>query len=98
MNRFFLLLRYLSLISGENIRSLYIDKRYLEAAELISECTALLDNQYREISGLNEIKRNIETERIKLEKHLLMEATEQIYHSVTKDVLETGKRVYEYSN
>ena len=76
---------------GENIRSLCAEKKYLEAAELISECTSLLDNQYREISGLNEIKRNIDLERIKLEKHLLAETTEQLYHSVTRAVLETGE-------
>ena len=40
--------------------------------------------------AVNEDKRNIETERIKLQNHLLAEATEQIFHSVTRDVLETG--------
>ena len=76
--------------SGENIRALCAQKKYLEAAELIAECSTLLDTQYHEIPALNEVKRNIETERIKLQNHLLAEATEQIFHSVTRDVLETG--------
>ena len=76
--------------SGENIRALCSQKKYLEAAELISDCTSLLNNQYREIAGLTEIKRNIDTERVKLENYLLMEMTEQLYTIVTRAVLETG--------
>lgn len=80
--------------SGENIRSLCAEKKYLEAAELIAECSSMLDTQYHEIPALHDIKRNLETERIKLQNHLLAETTEQLFHSVTRDVLETGKFIW----
>ncbi len=76
--------------SSENVRLLCGQKSYLEAAELIAESSQLLDNQYHEISGLNEIKRQIEDERIKLEHFIYLELTNQLYTVVTRSVLETG--------
>ena len=74
----------------ENIRLLCNQKSYLEAAQLIADCTKLLDNEYAEIAGLHEVKRNIEDERFKLEAYLHQELTDQLYSTVTRSVLETG--------
>lgn len=77
-------------LAGENIRLLCNDKNYLEAAQLISDSTRLLNNEYREVAGLQDVKRNIDNERIKLESFLYKELTDQLYTTVTKSVLETG--------
>ena len=77
-------------MASENIRILCTQKNYLEAAQLISDCSKMLDNEYREIAGLNEVKRLIDEERIKLEKHLYQELTDQLYTTVSKSILETG--------
>jgi hypothetical protein len=76
--------------ASESIRALCAEKKYLEAAQTVAESTNLLDNVYSEVTGLHEIKRTIDEERIKLEKYLLQEMTEQLYTSVTRSVLETG--------
>jgi hypothetical protein len=77
-------------VAGENVRSLCQQKCYLEAAELIASSSQLLANDFREITGLNEIKRQIDDERIKLEHFLYLELTDQLYTVVTKSMLETG--------
>jgi hypothetical protein len=76
--------------AGEQVRLCTAEKKYLRAAELVSEATRLVDTEFRDVSGLNEIKRQLDDERIKLERHLLAELTEQLYTSVTREVLESG--------
>lgn len=77
-------------MASENVRSLCADKNYLEAAQLVSDCSRLLDTEFNEVSGLHEINRIIDDERIKLEKYLLQELIDHLYTTVTKSVLETG--------
>jgi hypothetical protein len=77
-------------LAGENIRLLCNEKSYLEAAQLISDSTRLLNNEYREVAGLHDVKRNIDNERIKLESFLYKELTDQLYTTVTRSVLESG--------
>ena len=77
-------------LASENVRIYCTDKNYIQAAELIADCTRMIQFDFRDISGLNDIKRIIDDERIKLEKNLLEELVYQLYTSVTKSVLETG--------
>ena len=77
-------------LASENIRLLCAQKRYLEAAELVSTSIKMLEDDFREVTGLNEVKRQIELERTKLESYLLSEISEQLYTVVTRSVLETG--------
>ena len=76
--------------ASENVRIFCNQKKYLEAAQLIAESSQMLEKEFHEIAGLNEIKRQIEEERIKLERYLYLELTDQLYSVVTKSVLETG--------
>ncbi len=75
------------------MRTLCAQKSYLEAAQLISDCSKMLESEYREIAGLNEIKRVVNEERVKLEKHLVQELTDQLYTTVSKLILENGSVV-----
>jgi hypothetical protein len=75
----------------DNIRSLCSSKQYYEATKQIAQCTLLLENQYREIVGLHDIKRQIEDECIKLEKILYQEISEQFYTSVRTSILESNQ-------
>lgn len=77
-------------LASENVRIYCKDKNYIQAADLISECTKMIALDFRDIPGLHDIKRIIDDERIKLEKHLFEELIDQLYTSVTKSVLETG--------
>lgn len=76
--------------AGEHIRECIAEKNYVKAAEVASDATRLCDTEFRDITGLNEIKRSLDEERIKLEKHLQNELTEQLYKNVSKSVLESG--------
>ena len=77
-------------MAGESIRSLCTQKAYVEAAQLIRECRRMLDNEYRDVVGLHEIKRHLDDERIKFERFLSLELGEQLFASVTRAVLESG--------
>ena len=77
-------------VSSENVRLLCSQKSYLEAAKLIAESSQLLEENYREIAGLSEVKRHLEIERAKLEGYLVQELNDQLYTIVTTSVLETG--------
>ena len=74
----------------DQIRNLYTNKQYFEAANLISTSTKLLDNEYREVTGLHDLKRQIDDERVKLEKYLYQELSEQLYTAVRKSILESA--------
>lgn len=76
--------------ASENVRIYCSQKKYLEAAQLIADSSQLLEKEFHEITGLNEIKRQVDDERIKLEHYLYLELTDQLYTVVTKSVLETG--------
>ncbi|CAF1009301.1 unnamed protein product [Brachionus calyciflorus] len=77
-------------MASENIRIYCNDKKYLEAAQLISECSQMIEKDFNEVNGLHDIKRVIDDERIKLEKYLFQELIDQLYLTVTRSVLETG--------
>ena len=74
----------------DQIRSLYSNKQYYEAAKLISTSSKMIENEYREVTGLHELKRQIDDERVKLEKYLYQELSEQLYTSVRKSILESS--------
>jgi hypothetical protein len=74
----------------DQIRTLYLNKQYYEAAKLISESSKLLENEYREVTGLHELKRQIDDERIKLEKYLYQELSDQLYTAVRRSILESA--------
>ena len=76
--------------ASEQIRMLSAEKSFLKAAELVGDATRLVETEFRDINGLNEIKRHLDEERMKLEKHLLSELAEQLYTNVTRTVLESG--------
>lgn len=73
----------------DKIRSLYYEnKQYYEAAKLISDSIRELDSDYyKEIAGLIDIKRQIENEKINLEKYLFKELNELLYSKIHKFIL-----------
>jgi hypothetical protein len=84
--------------ASEQIRAFASEKKFLKAAELLSDSIQILNTQFRDISGLVEVKRQLEVERIKLEKNLLQELTDQLYANVTKSVLESGSGTQQSSS
>jgi hypothetical protein len=69
-------------MTSETINHMCTDKKYLEAANLISQYTKELDGEFGEIGALNDFNRNLNLIKIKLEKHLLEELNNQFYDQV----------------
>lgn len=74
----------------DQIRQLYLNKQYFEAAKSISESTKLLESDYREVMGLHDVKRQMDDERIKLEKYLYQDLSDQLYTAVRRSILESA--------
>jgi hypothetical protein len=74
--------------ASENVRDMCSQKKYLEAAQLVSECTMLLESDFVDVKGLQDVKRQIDSERMKLEVHMFQEMTNQLHLDVRKSVLE----------
>lgn len=76
--------------ASEIVKQMCSDKSYLEAAELIADCTNQLHTEFVELGALKDFGTILNVIKIKLEQDLFDELNYQFYDSVTKSVLETG--------
>lgn len=68
--------------TNEIVNQMCAEKKYLEASELIAECTRQLHTDFADLAALNDFGTTLTAIKIKLERHLFDELNFQFYDSV----------------
>jgi len=74
--------------TSEIVNQMCAEKRYLEAAEIVSKCNKQLQNDFADLGALKDFGTILNSIKIKLEQHLLDELNYQFYDSVRNKYLQ----------